>query len=267
MPQFRPALDNAPVLEHSADCRYADPMKNDRRRPARAARPARPGAGKPAPKKTAQPKKKPAKRFDEPKPTPEEPRTFRLGVIPGATPGKWISAWKNRMPHVRIELVPLSVAEQRAGVEQLDAAIVRVPIEQAESLHLIPLYEEIPVVVAAIDSFLLATERLTADDLAGQVLITPADDVLGPLGLPTVAPQFPQLATTEDAIATAASGAGIVVVPMSLARLHHRKDADYRPLLDGPVAPVALAWRRDATTPDVETFVGIVRGRTANSSR
>ncbi|MGF2950137.1 LysR family substrate-binding domain-containing protein [Microbacterium alcoholitolerans] len=243
-------------------------MKNDRRRPARAGRP-RPG--KPAQKKGAQgkgaQKKASARRFDEPKPAPEEPRTFRLGVIPGATPGKWIDAWKQRMPHVEIELVRLSVAEQREQLEELDAAIVRLPIEHADDLHVIPLYEEVPVVVAAIDSFLLATDRLTADDLVEQVLITPADDVLGPLDLPTAAPSFPQVATTEEAIATAASGVGIVVVPMSLARLHHRRDVDYRPLLAGPVSPVAVAWRRDATTPDVDTFVGIVRGRTANSSR
>jgi hypothetical protein len=30
---------------------------------------------------------------------------------------------------------------------------------------------------------------------------------------------------------------------------------------------VALAWLRDRTTPDVEAFVGVVRGRTARSSR
>ena len=41
----------------------------------------------------------------------------------------------------------------------------------------------------------------------------------------------------------------------------------HRVLADGPVSTVALAWPRDRTTPDVETFVGIVRGRTANSSR
>lgn len=250
--------------------RYAEPMKNDRRRPARSGRP-RPGtpaAKKGAqPKKGAQQKKAPAKRFDEPKPAPEQPRTFRLGVIPGATPGRWIDAWKDRMPRVEIELVPLDVATQRERLDEVDAAIVRLPIERPDDLHLIPLYEEVPVVVASVDSHLMAADELTADDLDGEVLITPADDVLGPLGLPTVAPSFPQLATTADAIATAATGVGIVVVPMSLARLHRRKDADYRTLAGGRVSPVAFAWRRDATTPDVETFVGILRGRTANSSR
>ena len=54
---------------------------------------------------------------------------------------------------------------------------------------------------------------------------------------------------------------------MSLARLHHRKDITSRLLTDGPVSPVALAWPEGETPPLVEAFIGIVRGRTANSSR
>lgn len=194
-------------------------------------------------------------------------RTFRLGAVPGATPGKWIDTWKMRVPHVPLELVPIEFASQRTALEDVDAALVRRPIDDAGALHVIALYDEVTVVVASADSHLMAVDELTADDLAGEVLITPGDDVLGPLELPTVAPGFAQLEATADAVATAATGAGIVVVPKSLARLHHRKDADYRPLLDAPTSSVALAWLRDRTTEDVETFIGIVRGRTANSSR
>ncbi len=171
------------------------------------------------------------------------------------------------MPHVDLELVPISFADQRERLNELDLALVRLPIDRTQDLHVIPLYDEVPVVVASADSFLMATDRLTADDLVGQVLITPGDDVLGPLDLPTAAPDFPTIATTADAVETVASGVGVLVVPMSLARLHHRKDADYRPLLGGRTSTVALAWPIEATTADVETFVGIVRGRTANSSR
>ncbi|WP_144792699.1 LysR substrate-binding domain-containing protein [Microbacterium paludicola] len=194
-------------------------------------------------------------------------RTFRLGAVPGTTPGKWIDIWKQRMPRVPLELVPIAVADQRAAIDEVDAALVRRPIDDADALHVIPLYDEVPVVVASAESHLMAADELTAEDLTDEVLITPLDDVLGPLALPTVAPRFAPLATTEDAIATAASGTGIVVVPMSLARLHQRKDVGYRPLLDAPTSSVALAWLRERTTEDVETFIGIVRGRTANSSR
>ena len=227
-------------------------------------RPAGAGAGKTqAPKR----QQKQSKVVFDAAPEVEEPRTFRLGAVPGATPGKWIDAWKQRMPHVPLVLIPIEAAGQRAALEDLDAALVRLPLED-DTLHVITLYEETPVVVASVDSHLMSVEELSPADLAGEVLITPDDDVLGPLGLPgTLTPAFPRLATTEEAIATAASGTGIVVVPMSLARMHHRKDADHRPLLEGPTSTVALVWPRDRTTPDVETFVGIVRGRTSNSSR
>lgn len=235
----------------------------------RGAGPQRPQLKKSSPKKPqGRPAKKPVPTAPQAGPAEDlTPRTFRLGVIPGATPGKWIDAWQQRMPHVTLELVPLAVQTQRTGLDTVDAALVRLPISDAGDLHLIPLYEEVPVVIAAAESHLLAADELTADDLSGEVLITPADDVLGPLGLPTVAPAFGTIEKTEDAVATVASGVGIVIVPMSLARLHRRKDVDYRQLLGGPVSPVALAWHRDRTTPDVDAFVGIVRGRTANSSR
>lgn len=203
-------------------------------------------------------------------PAAPEPRVFRLGVIPGAMPGKWIERWRERMPHVALELVPIAVADQRAALDDghVDAALVRLPLAgDADAVHAIRLYDETPVVVAGRDSSLLAADELHPDDLEGEVLVTPADDVLGPLALPIVAPRFDAPETTEEAIAIAATGVGVVVVPLSLARLHHRRDVDHRALVGGPESTVALAWRRDRDSDDVQTFVGITRGRTARSSR
>lgn len=220
-------------------------------------------------RRPGQPKRAEKVVFDAPVAPDEEPRTFRLGVVPGATPGKWIDTWKKRMPHVALDVVPVPVSDQEAAIDALDAALVRLPLraDAVDALHVIALYDEIPVVVASVESHLLAADELRLADLAGEVLIALTDETLPAIAVPgAVAPRFAAL-TTADAIATAATGAGIVVVPMSLARLHHRKDADYRPLVDGPTSTVALAWSRERTTPDVETFVGIVRGRTAQSSR
>jgi DNA-binding transcriptional LysR family regulator len=193
---------------------------------------------------------------------------FVLGVIPGATPGKWVDTWHERLPDVEIDLRPISVAGQRTALlaGELDAALVRLPIDQA-GLHLITLYDEVPVVVAAADSHLMAVDELDLTDLSGEVIVVPQDDVLGlevPGGL---AASFAAPQDSEEAIAIVASGVGTVVVPMSIARLHRRKDADYRPLRDGPISTVALAWPAGGTSAAVEAFVGIVRGRTANSSR
>lgn len=207
--------------------------------------------------------------FDAPTPGAEEPRVFRLGVVPGATPGKWIDVWKQRMPHVPLELVAVTAADARRALvdDEADAIILREPLDRTD-LHAIGLYDEVPVVVVSRDSALTAVDELTTDDLAGEVVITPDDDVLA-IGevAGTVAPRFVAPRTTEDAIATVATGVGVVIVPMSLARLYHRKDVEYRPFVDGPVSPVALAWHADRQTSDIETFIGVVRGRTANSSR
>jgi hypothetical protein len=56
-------------------------------------------------------------------------------------------------------------------------------------------------------------------------------------------------------------------VPQSLARLHHRRDLTYRPVVEAPQSQVALSWLQERTTDLVEEFIGIVRGRTVNSSR
>lgn len=196
------------------------------------------------------------------------PGRFVLGAIPGATPGKWIDTWHERMPRTPLELVPVSVADQRRALldGDVDAAIVRLPMDK-DGLHVIPLYEEVPVVVCARDSHLTAADELDIADLDGELLIVPRDDVLGIRVSGTVAPAFDPPADTGEAIATVAAGLGIVIVPMSLARAHSRRDVEYRPLRDGPSSAVALAWPSDRTTPAVDAFVGIVRGRTANSSR
>lgn len=199
--------------------------------------------------------------------SPEAARTFRLGVIPGATPGKWIDAWKERMPHVRLEVVPISVDDQRTALDGLDAALVRLPM-QGDDVSAIPLYDELPVVMMSSDSNLTVAAELTADDLSGEVVIVPRDDVLGVIEIPgAVAPKFAPPADTEEAVKTVAAGVGVVIVPMSLARLYQRKDVVRRPFSGGPTSRVALAWLEAHTTPDVEAFVGIVRGRTTQSSR
>ncbi|MFJ4165872.1 LysR family substrate-binding domain-containing protein [Microbacterium sp. NPDC089698] len=226
------------------------------------------GGGKPAGKSAPRGKKAEKVVFDAPAPVAEEPRTLRLGAVPGATPGRWIDTWKERMPRVTLELVPLSFAAQRTALAEgaVDLALVRGPFDK-EGMHAIPLYEELPVVIAGAESHLLATEELSPADLEGETLLTTHEDVLGDLDLPTTPSLIPPLGTIEDAVATVASGVGILVAPMSLARLHHRKDVDYRILRDAPVSTVLLAWPADATTPDIEAFVGVVRGRRATSSR
>ncbi|WP_318842862.1 LysR substrate-binding domain-containing protein [Myceligenerans pegani] len=187
-----------------------------------------------------------------------------------------------------------------------DAAIARLPVD-TDVFSRIPLYEEIPVVCVHRDHFLAALEpdeAVAPADLADETVWLPRDDVLyrvpgdrlpgsgttagsggsvagaggsgadaAPVAVPGRAPVDPdgvpleRPATAAGALALVGAAAGITVLPMSLARLHHRKDVVYRPLDDGPTAPVGLVWPIDRTTDLVEEMIGIVRGRTVNSSR
>ena len=59
----------------------------------------------------------------------------------------------------------------------------------------------------------------------------------------------------------------MLVLPLSLARLHHRRDLARRPVTDAPQSSVVLTWPDAENTELMEEFIGIVRGRTAHSSR
>lgn len=231
-------------------------------------RPMRPARGKRPAATSSSPRRPAPKPSAAPPPAPAVSGPFRLGAIPGATPGTWIDRWKERMPQQPLELVPLSVAGQREALlaGDVDAALVRLPIDR-DGLDVIALYDEVSVAVVSSDSHLTVAEDLGLADLVGEVVIVPRDDVLGLDVAGAVAPVFAAPDTTEDAVATVASGVGLVIVPMSLARLHHRKDAAHRAVRDAPVSTVALAWIAGEATPSIEAFIGIVRGRTANSSR
>ena len=212
-----------------------------------------------------------AARGDAPSPltTPQPLSTLRLGYIAGATPGRWVDAWSARNPQRRLELHPLTAHEQRRALDaDVDLALVRLPLHDDGSIQVIALYEEVPFVVVSIENELSLLEAARLEDLSGQILIVPEDNVLGELRIEgTLAPTFDPIATTEQAIATVAAGVGIVVVPQSLARLHRRKDVTSMPLHGGPVSTVGIAWRADRESADIESFVGVVRGRRASSSR
>jgi DNA-binding transcriptional LysR family regulator len=194
--------------------------------------------------------------------------SFRLGYVPGVTPGKWARIWAERRPDVPLELLGATtddvVDRIRAGA--MDAGLVRLPIDRA-GLHAIPLYTETTVAVVPKDHAFTAVDEAGLDDLADEIVLRPRDDTLPwPGELPGHAPAF-EATTTAEAIELVAAGVGLLVLPQSLARLHHRRDLAHRPVTDAPQSSVVLTWPDAENTELMEEFIGIVRGRTANSSR
>lgn len=195
------------------------------------------------------------------------PPSFRLGYVPGVTPTKWVRLWNERLPRVRLELIQVTAAEAAAAVRDgnAEAALLRLPIDRT-GLHAIPLYTETTVVVVPTDHLVTAADEVTAEDIADELMLLPLDDTLGWDDLPgRLIDDHP--ATTGAAIELVAAGTGLVVVPQSLARLHHRKDLTYRPLVDAPESTVALSWPEGENSDLMEQLIGIIRGRTVNSTR
>jgi DNA-binding transcriptional LysR family regulator len=172
------------------------------------------------------------------------PDPFVLGVVPGVTPDRWVRVWRERMPDVPLRVVPVDDpgAALRDGVTMVFA---RLPVDDP-ALHVIPLWEETPVVVAAKDHPVKLFEAVTEADLATEELYPGWDD--GVLDI-------------------VAAGHGIARMPQSVFRATGRRDVVARPITDAPPTRIGLVWRRDAGGPLVDEFIGVVRGRTANSSR
>ncbi|BAC68895.1 LysR family transcriptional regulator [Streptomyces avermitilis] len=193
--------------------------------------------------------------------------SFRLAYVPGVTPAKWVRIWNERLPDIPLTLIPVPAAEASDLLRDggADAGFVRLPTDRTD-LSAIPLYAETTVVVVPKDHLVAAVDEVSAEDLADDIVLHPLDDTLDWEHLPG-RPAIERPATTADAVELVAAGVGLLLVPQSLARLHHRRDLTYRTVTDAPESRVALSWREDETTDLVEDFIGIVRGRTANSSR
>jgi len=178
---------------------------------------------------------------------PTDPAVLRIGAVPGVTLTKWTTIWRQRFPRVRLDVVDVAEADQRRVLDAaaVDLCFVRLPIE-AEGLHLIRLYEEVPVAWLAKEHPLAALDELTSADLAGERVLTSVD---------------------AAAIDLVASEAAVLRVPLSIARSHSRRDLVHRPVSDAPATTIGLAWLVANDHPSIQEFVGVVRGRTENSSR
>jgi len=203
--------------------------------------------------------------------TPDDAPSFRLAYVPGVTPGKWVRTWSERIPQTPLELIAMDVAACTDAIRtgRVQMAITRLPDALRHGdpgpHHTIELYQETTVVVVPKDHVFTAADEISVADLADEQLLWPLDEPLVMAQRPgTAVDHRPE--TTGDAMELVAAGTGVLLVPQSLARLHHRKDLVFRPVTDAPAGSVGLLWPAP-TTELADEFIGIVRGRKPSSSR
>jgi DNA-binding transcriptional LysR family regulator len=179
----------------------------------------------------------------------EVPADFTIAFAAGVTLTRWTRAWQQRQRRIPLAFLPTDAASQVSALHEglADISFVRLPVA-SEGLSLIPLYDEVAVVIVPKDHPASAVESVTLADLASETRVA---DTL----------------SAEDAVELVAAGGGIVILPQSIARLHLRKDVVARAVTDAEVTTIAIAWLEERTTARIDEFVGIVRGRTAASSR
>ncbi|MGJ3510033.1 LysR substrate-binding domain-containing protein [Enemella sp. A6] len=177
--------------------------------------------------------------------SPEATGPLRVGFVPGVTLTKWRTRWAERV-RARLEVTEIAQADARDLLDagELDMCFVRLPVDRT-GLHAIPLYDETMVAWVGKEHPIAAFDEISTTDLADETVLDEP---------------------TQVAIDRVNAGA-VLLVPMSVARSASRRDLVYRPVTDAESVTVALIWPTGADDPLIEEFIGIVRGRTANSSR
>ena len=221
---------------------------------------------------------------------------FVVAFVVGVTPTKWARIWGERMSRP-LELRPLPQDAALAALADGSAHVALVRLSDAgvlgSGLHgsglpgsgvpgsrvpgsgmpaefsAIPLYTETAVVVAPKDHAVTAFESLTLEDLVGEVVLGAGAGPghSGPAG--QAEPDGSTAAEPDWAglIALVAANVGIAVMPQPVARALSRRDVAATPITGTPETRVGLVWVTARQIPETEEFIGIVRGRTANSSR
>ena len=176
-------------------------------------------------------------------------RPFSVGLVPGVSADKWVRVWRERLPDAPLSVVALPHDGVPAAVSgEVDMAFVRLPLDPAAAarLQVIQLWEEKPMVVAARDHPVRAFDAVVLADLAGEE----------------------QRAGWDDAVLDlVAAGHGVARMPQSVFRAAGRRDLVAREITDAEPTRVGLVWDPASAGSSTEEFIGIVRGRTANSSR
>lgn len=189
-----------------------------------------------------------------------------LGAIPGATPDKWVQRWRQRYPEYALEVHYDDDAGQLTRISDGTVDLGYLRIREGEDtldkdqFHRVALYQELAVVCAAADHFIAAAEEsVSAAELAEENFLDPQD----------FAEAGAEVASAERmALEVAASGAGVVVMPQSVARMLSRKDVVIRSIDGAPGYGTGLVWRRGHEQEElIQEFIGIARGRKASSGR
>ncbi|MEX3516594.1 LysR family transcriptional regulator substrate-binding protein [Corynebacterium camporealensis] len=188
---------------------------------------------------------------------------LRLAFATGTEPGKWFRRYRENTAH-GLETIDADDAFATLLEGNADLALARVPVDGGDpraddNFHRVRLYEEAPGVAVPKDSiFAEVGEDVEASDLADEhVNYRLGDDAMV---------NIPDIRTSLQVVG---ANVGIVIAPRPLLKVLSKKQVVPLGLNDPtvPLTEIVLLWRKDDDCDAIQDFVGIAKGRTANSSR
>ena len=183
--------------------------------------------------------------------------------------------FRSAYPAVQIDLreatSDVQLEELAAGNIDLGILIPPVPDKLKTILDYFPVLTEPLVLALPADSKLAtATRKVSLKSCAGLPLIifprrlAPAlhDQILGCFREAGLTPSIEQEAIQmQTIVGLVAAGMGIALVPQSVSNLK-RPGVEYRALKEAsPLVEIGLAWRRDNTSPVLQSFLDLIQKR------
>ncbi|SMH45632.1 LysR substrate binding domain-containing protein [Rathayibacter oskolensis] len=196
-----------------------------------------------------------------------------VSLVPGVTPTKWTRVWGQRRPELPLRITVIDEREQESVLRDGRALLAFVRGEIAsDAVSSIHLYDEQPVAVLWREHPLADAEGVEVADLAEEHLLQDPAEVPEWAALAVEIADgsrrpLPVLRDLDDAVEQVAAGVGVLILPQSVARVHSRKDVTAVPVSGVAPTSVRLAWLTEEKSDDIEDFIGVVRGRSANTTR
>lgn len=210
-------------------------------------------------------------------PTEAEPRnTVTLGFVRGIAPSRWQTRWNEVRSRRRLDLVPLEqVGDVTNG--ETDMTLVRCqPGEfpagsrtEPRTRHAVQLYEEAVALVVDTDHELAGEASIDVSDLdLVHLLDYEGHSAVWPTPQPWDDPSW-RPTDPRAALELVATGIGTVLMPLPLARHMIAKKQHSIIEVTGEIdgTRVFATWNISRDDDEMQELMGVLRGRTARSSR
>ncbi|QFQ02801.1 DNA-binding transcriptional regulator HcaR [Corynebacterium urogenitale] len=189
------------------------------------------------------------------------PQYLRVVFSPGVRPDKWFGRFDTRVPGWRVAGAATDNPLKYVRAGAADVALVRLGQEDVDKnvLHQVHLYDEQVGVAAPKDHPVKVMDAVHYAELEGEMemYITHEDGEV-------------DIDKLREALGVVAANVGVAIAPRPLLRALNVRGVVHRDLLgETPAGPtrVAVVWKIDRDDDVIQDFVGICRGRKAESSR